>query len=564
MNPLAKRITALAAWWLWMPAVYGLVWLLWHHIFEGYAATQWIDQLMQANFWSGGALLWIWLLVGFIGSVVICSVDGFDYPGIVSQRSLLVTATAFGLIAVLCAVQLGRVVWDNDKDLARYYNQATVFYAPDLHHVPDSLSRLVNGARTGDGTRCELIGKHDVPSCIKQGTLPEDGWEPRVGSLDGAKIAIKRRSGDIQKVSLEEDTMAYLNAWHGQPASWSGILNGGGINVPIGGVAQWTGEGQPTLCLFDGQYKLDRAFGGGRSNSLDNLLADRYPGLNWNIQDVWGFCSDGQPIVVVPMIRKIYFKDRTVETAGGIVLVQGDHGHTKLTYQPEVKAGQYPGPVYPMTLVATQRDQVSWAAGRENRKRNGFGYEPASSEAQAGNVSEFLLRDKVTGRLQWVTPLTLRHSSSELFVAYVVSFADEVSDRQLNQLSVYVLDPNDPRRVNIDTLEADARNFFAQNAGTFISNGGKLLEFTPVDGDIWRGFGELNGQVVYRLDISASSKIEPRLVSLEPGASTPDKPSEASNTTCGKPLAHLTPSELTNCIRQLADELAKRQNPSSK
>src|SRR6185436_13416809 len=115
------------------------------------------------------------------------------------------------------------------------------------------------------------------------------------------------------------------------------------------------------------------------------------------------------------------------------------HGKAKLEYKSVVKADDYPGPVYPASLAARQRSQSAWAAGRENEDRNGFGYEPATAEAQAGNVSEYLLRNSVTGRLEWVTPLTLRHSSSELFVAYAVSPADEVRSGSLNQLSVYVL-----------------------------------------------------------------------------------------------------------------------------
>jgi len=556
-----KKVLILAVWWLWMPVVYAMFWLLQHLVFEGMDWSQRWDQYFMANFWSGSVMLWLWLTVGFIGTAVIIFSSMEDDFGSTGSLSVSLILGVIAVIVVIATfVQLFRVEWDNDKDFARYYNKSTVFYTPNLQAAPDSLARLLKGAYQPSDSKCDLVGNADVPSCIKQGTLADTGWEPRVGSLDGATIALQRTSGDIQKVSLNAKTLAYLNEWHGQSPRWSGVLDGKGITQSLGGVSEWEGTGQPIQCLFKGPYAIDKALSGGRSNSLGNLLAVEYPALRYDTTDVWGYCDGDQPIVVIPMRRQIYFKDRTVDTAGGVVTVQGDHGKTKLTYYSSVAAGQFPGPVYPASLVTTQRSQAAWAAGRQNQDRNGFGYEPATSVAQAGNVSEYLLRNKATGRLEWVTPLTLRHSSSELFVAYAVSPADTVSDKVLNPLTIYVLADNDPRRINIDNLEADALNYLAKNAGTFISNGGKLVEFTPVDGDIWRAFGELNGRVVYRLDISASKKIETQLVSLDV-ASTTDH--QATNTDCGLPLAQLTPNQLTNCIKQLADELANRQQPSS-
>jgi hypothetical protein len=55
-----------------------------------------------------------------------------------------------------------------------------------------------------------------------------------------------------------------------------------------------------------------------------------------------------------------------------------------------------------------------------------------------------------------VTPLTLRNSTSQLFVAYAVSAADSVASGKLNALSIYVLPPSDPRQINVDNVEAEA------------------------------------------------------------------------------------------------------------
>jgi hypothetical protein len=341
-----------------------------------------------------------------------------------------------------------------------------------------------------------------------------------------------RSSGEMQKVSLQEATITYLNASHGAPARWSGVLDGSGINQAMGGIVEWAGEGNPTTCLFTGKYQIDRAFDGGRSNYLRNLMAEKYPSMRFNIDDVWGYCDGKKPVVVVPMTKQVYYKDRTVDTAAGVVRIEGKDGQTVLRHQTTVRAGQLPGPVYPASLVALQREQSEWAAGRENQDRNGFGFVPSGSDAQEGNASEYLLRNKATGRLEYVTPVRLRGTSSQLFVAYEVTPADQVTSGKLNTLRVYALGEGDGRRVNVERLESTARRYISEKISDFFSTGGKLREFTPVDGKVWRAYGEIKGQVVFRLDISADSKIEPSLVELDDSgkprepSTQPSKPGE--------------------------------------
>lgn len=544
-----RKLGLLALWWGWMPVLGGLVWGVSRLLFGGYAYNQNIDQFMLANFWSGGVMLWMWLVIGALGSVLIMKNTGVS--GGLDKTAIV----AFIVMSLVFSVAAFNISWDNDKDSARYYAAETTFHVPNVDDVPTPLRRLTDGATQNGGDECKLIGAADIPSCITQGTLDKTGWEPRVGSLDGAKFALRRSTGDKQRVSLNEATLAYLNKSADQSARWSGVLDGKDLQQPLGGVAEWTGTGDAKQCEFDGDYAIDRAFAGTRSNSLINLLAERYPALVWDISDVWGYCNGKEPIVVVPMTKQVRHANRTVDTFGGLVTVRGDRGQTKLTYLASAKPGEFPGPVYPASLVAKQRVDTQWAAGRQNRNRNGFGFEPATSDAQAGNVSEYLLRNKATGRLEWVTPLTLRNSSSELFVAYAISPADEASSNRLNQLDMYVLGDKDPRRINIDNLEADALNFLVDNAGTFKSNGGRLVEFTPVDGDVWRAFGELNGRVVYQLDISASNKVGPKLVNLTSQSKGESKANQPDNSACGQPLTGLTQSQLVDCIQQMAEAL---------
>lgn len=421
---MVRLVTELLIWWGWMPALYGLGWCL-RIVTPGHRFAQSADQWLYANLLSAGGWLWVWLTVCFLGSVII-AVHAAAEDHVASWAGVA-TAVLAALLAVAAFTQAWRVTWDNDKDLARYYAPATVFYAPALAGpgASPSLDRPVTGAHAGAGGRA-LAGADDVPSCVRAGTLSTAGWAARVSSYNGAIYLLSRSSADMQNVSLNELTVEYLNAWQGHPARRSGVLDGTGISQGMGGVAEWDGS-KVTTCTFSGRYAIDRSFGGTNLADLPDYLAQSYPGLRWTIGDVWGYCDGTQPVVVIPVTKMVRFMSRTVNTAAGIIIVRGEAGKTSLTYQASVRAGDLPGPVYPQSLVNTQLAEASWAAGRGSMNNGGFGYQPTDSTAQAGNVADYLLRSATTGRLQWVTPLTLRNSSSELFVAYAVSSADTVT-----------------------------------------------------------------------------------------------------------------------------------------
>jgi hypothetical protein len=554
---------SLAAWWLWLPAVVYVVKGVNHALFGGLKWTQTYDLWMFTTLTSG-AYLMLFFTVGLFGSAVILGLNAPDHSRYDKRPSdkIMVDCAIVALAATLVPGSLWvKTIWDNDKDAGRYYANSTAFYVENPSSVPDSLQNLVDDANVAEG--CDLLGSHDVRGCVRQGALAVEGWDERVSSFTGAQIAIRRKTDGVQRVSLADATVTYLNTKGDQPAVWSGVLDGSGKEQSLYGVAEWAGEGDPKVCEFSGEFAIKRAFNGERGNSLSNLLADRFPIMRWDIGDVWGYCDNDQPIVVVPVTKPIRWMDRTVDTAAGVILVQGNHGDVELTHVSDVKAETYRGPVYPASLVAKQREEVKWAAGRKNMDRFSFGYDPSSSDEQGGNVSEFLFRDKKTDRLVYVTPLTLRSSSSEVFVAYSVTYADEVSSGQLNELSLYVLDKGDKRLINIDQLAAEANDWMSRNVGTFRANGGHLIEFTPIDGDTWRVFGEMGGQVVYRLDISASRRVAPKLVSLgaydeQQSSSQSDPGQPQDNSGCVTDLSTLSGGDLAKCLRSVTDEASRR------
>jgi hypothetical protein len=564
-------IIALIVWWAWIPLVALAFWGLQNLAFPG-MGTWHLDryQLFNEFFFHDTAGRNIFLLIGAIGTVGIglwALAEADKSEGIIAGGIALL-----GVVVLAFQVYSAwSVLWDNDKDAARYYGSATQFIVPDIKNPPQAMAKLLVNNTTGDNG-CQLYGPSgdDVFACINQGFYPADGWQPRVSSLDGATIVMKRTSGNVAGANLDENSIVYLNGENGQSPRWSGVRDGSGLTNPLDGVVEWDGSSPTTTtCRFEGNDKVDRAIHGSKGNSLPNLLNDRFPKLQFDFNEYWGYCdAENHPVIVFPVTKQVPFKNLLVDAPYGVVVMTGSaNGHTNLRWQETVKAGDFPGPVYPKSTVDSQIAATEWAGGRRIKNNQKFGFDTAQSDVQAGNDGDYLLESRSDHRLYWVTPLTPRYSDSQLFVAYSVTPADEVHAGGLNTHKIYVVSDKDTRQVNIDQLSSYAKNYLSQHDSGFFPAGGKLVEFTPQQGDTFRAYAELNGRVTYRMDVSADYKTEPVIVALDANSGTPSTapvtpttPSgipSVAGATCDTP-SKLTTSQIAQCLQKLSTELAKR------
>ncbi len=592
MGPFLKTLGKIAAVWLLLPFLIFLYWVCLKLIVPGFGGWHtelwlWLDRW----FYSGGGWLWIWLVIVSIISLLIVA-DALGYE----SRSSRQLHAGLGLLLVISLLVSGfqfiNVIWNNDKDWAKYYASTTTFVIPDLNNPPASIRKLFDRNPHGDNKPCVLLGPvsvsgeaDDIPVCITPGTLPIAGWESRVSSLDAAKFMLKNASGATPGTNINEDTVTYLNASNGNAARWSAIRDGSGISQPMDAIIEWTGQGSPTACFFRGPHSINRAFAGGKMNNLPNLLNDLHPRLLFDTKDAWGYCNNGEPVIVLPVQEQIHIPTRTAQTAAGVVIMRGSpSGAPKFEHKRNIAPGELPGPVYPMTLVAAQREAIPWTPGRAIMNNNNFGYDPTTHEAQEGNVSEYLLRSETDDRLYWVTPLT-PNGDSQVLVGYSVTPADTVNQGSLNEQKIYMLADNDPRIINLAILFSKAQNYMAHLNPGFASNHGKVTEFLPTggaQGDEWQAYGELNGQVIYKITLSASESVHPIAVSLHRDFPLPSPEQQLAGTTqsapssqpaqqgqapttqtptglnCGRPLDQIPPTDLITCIRGFADELARR------
>jgi hypothetical protein len=465
------------------------------------------------------------------------------------------------VIIVLSMFQIVHLGWQNALNNARFYDTNTVVYSPTLANYPSVLNGLMDGAKKGTNG-CVYIANSDVPSCIKVGSMSTAGFAPRVSSLNAAITVMQSTSGQRQNVNLLPNSVAYLNGT-GTSGVWSGIRDGRGSFQPTEGVVTWNGIGSDVKeCFFNksASDKFRMAVSGVRSNSLVNYMTNLYPNLYWSSNDIWGYCNAAKPVLVFPVSKQVHYLNEVESTPAGVLIVSGSSSG-KPTVRYEAHASNLPGPVYPISIATNQLNAINWLAGRAKHDRAQFGFEPANSAAQSGNVKNYLLKSLSNGHTYWVTPLTLVNSQSELFVAYAIVRADEVNSGHLNTMSVYVLSPKDTRSLNIDTLDASARTYLGNNDPGFFTSGGTLSEFTPANGDFWRAYGEINGRVEYLLDISTNATEQPTLITLPTagGGTTPTtiKNNAGQMQVCGNALNHLTVAQKVACAQFFVNNLPK-------
>ncbi|RAY15575.1 hypothetical protein DPM19_07210 [Actinomadura craniellae] len=562
-----RHLLVLGILWGWMPALGWLLWSLSRWLMPGLKFNQDLASLVQRWFFPHGdlsaltALGWLWVVTGLVISAIYLTAAWDDGDGDGGTLALAALCVLLAL-AVACFL-LPPAFWDNDKDTGRHYGATTVFHLPDLTRVPGSMTDLLQGSRPGDGKNCDRLGAHDVHACVKRdASFSGLRWEARTSSLAAARTAMANAASPVQQVDVLDDSVTYLWGETKDSGRWSGLLDGSGDHRPMYGVAEWDGTTNTArICRFDTSYRINRAFSGTQLNSMRNLLAERYPALHYESTDIWGYCQNDRPVIVIPVQRQIGYESRTVMTAGGVLVIRGSaSGRPAIEHRGRVRPGELPGPVYPISLVRAQRDAVQWAAGRGHRDRSGFGFERTDFRTQAENRGEYLLRG-ADRRLYYVTPMTPRASRSQSLIAYGIAPADQVDDRRLNRYHVHVLADGDPAVASLNTLNAQAVAHISGPSSphpNFLNSGGSLQEFLPLGGEMWRVYGVQNGQTVFYIDLSATGRTEPRTVRGQAAAPPPAPGAGPAATGCGRPVAELSPKELADCLGRFADELQRR------
>lgn len=460
---------------------------------------------------------------------------------------------SIGAVAVVViGAVLSMFMWANWN--ARHYNEANTYVVEDGGHVPNSLARISTAS--------------NAQVKIETGTMP-DAWQKRVASATGARYVMQKTGDSNVNTVLMPETVSYIYNKSGTGGSWTGIRNGQN-RQPIYGIASWAGTGQAVKnCEFKGNYELNKAFGGSWGMNLNDDIAQFDPSFRYSTSDMYGYCDGDKPVIVIPGSRITGLQMQAAATAYGVMTITGSpSGQPVIDFRNTVKAGDLPGPAYPVNLVKEQRDSLTWSAGRVWPWQSPVGFEETNSSSQRGNSTDFLLKSTEDGRLYWVTPLRPHGTDSQTIVAYAIMHADEITAGKLNEQRIYVLNDNDPRSVNFNDLENAVTQAVAKIDPGFFTGGdegknkGDIVEFVPTSSGSWQVFGERGGRAVYQIDVTGGTRMQTTVTTLD--ATDSVKPpvngsgSPATTTANCSDTAKLSNRQLADCINQLSNELVKR------
>lgn len=210
--------------------------------------------------------------------------------------------------------------------------------------------------------------------------------------------------------------------------------------------------------------------------------------MQFDSEDLYGYCADGVPMVVLPLKEQDGWLVVT-ERPAGIAVYDGRTG--AITLRPD--ATGVPGPAYPLTLARAQRESTHALSDLWDYVFGRVGWESTDEDGDvnAANNAEFVLPDPRDGGGNYVTQLTGRGSATSISAISVIR-ATATGDA-LAPLIVHRLDPTwvstsaIAQRVQADYQ--DIPNW--QNL--------KILEVAPTGGTGWVATIGNDQNILYRV-----------------------------------------------------------------
>lgn len=302
--------------------------------------------------------------------------------------------------------------------------------------------------------------------------------------------------GDVQETSFLPDLGAFVT-----PVERRGVFTG--YQTLLVQDINETGRNTPSKCDF--KSVADRRFGGFWSHSLGRLINSTQRGVNWSASDTFGWCDRGVPKVVVPLKEQDGWLVVT-ERPAGVAVYDGFTGELEIRRD----AGGIPGPTYPLSLAAAQRESTEAISGFGDWFWNRAGWElPDEVDAiNSDNSSEFVLATTAGGEV-YVTPLTGRGSATAISA---ISMADAQLRRGdvLQPLRVHRTRPVwlSPTSLT-ERVRADFGDVFATQREA------RVFELAPLGGNRWTVSIGLPQNLIYRVQGVGDLSDPPCLFTLE-------------------------------------------------
>ncbi len=261
-----------------------------------------------------------------------------------------------------------------------------------------------------------------------------------------------------------------------------GILSG--YQVLLSQQIPLTGRGSGSRCSFEGEGANARV-SGFFSHNLGRKISKERRWVRFNGDDVYGYCDGSTPKVVVPLKRQVGIFTVT-ERPAGVAVYDGKTG--RISFSSTGKG--IPGPAYPLSLAAKQREATHALGGYADWFFNRAGWNTTDDDVNSGNNSEFTLGTD-RGTSVYATPLRGRGSATSISViSTIIAAADEGG---LARLTVHRLKPSWVSASAIETrIKADYQDIPNwQNL--------RIFEIVPTGGRNWVATIGNSQNVLYRV-----------------------------------------------------------------
>lgn len=321
-----------------------------------------------------------------------------------------------------------------------------------------------------------------------------------------------------------------------------------------------TGQASSRTCAFSPRANL--AMDNVGINDLEAEIIWRKPGVMIDPSDAYAYCDGERPVVVVPLKYLVGTWPSMIEASAGVAVYDGITG--QLEVREHVKAGEIPGPVYPMSLSRQAYDSTKSMGSFPQWLFDAIGFSDTASDAgdpNAENVGDFhLVRADGSGS-DFVTPLTKQGVSTAISGIGAVA-ANEASAGKVNK---YVIHELPKVRPSNSSLAVRIKDTFGTDVPW--QNGSRIFEISPVSQEEWVGSIGLKQSVSFRV----RAFLDGRLCLEGPGGAQikcvgadgvveqppapPAPPAEPQKTTG---LGKMSKSELLSLWDALRREIEKR------
>jgi hypothetical protein len=331
--------------------------------------------------------------------------------------------------------------------------------------------------------------------------------------------------------------------------------------VPLGGKGR-----EQQRCRFD--ESASARIGGWFTHNLARKISAERRWARFSDDDAYVHCQGDTPLVVVPLKRQTGFLVMT-ERPAGVALYDGGTGKVTITDD----TSKVPGPSYPISLAAQQREGTAAVGGFADWWFERSGWDASEDGANKGNESEFTLRYRDdSGRSAYVTPLTPQGEASS--VVAVSTVPTRHSGGGLAPLTVHRLSPT------WSSPQAIAALIKAEYRDVCCWNDDRVFEVVPTGGSTWtatlgseqsiryrvEGRGQINGReatcltdaegVLIRCAYAAPGSPEEQ--ELQRREQQKQQEQAANGGTAPDDLARYTDEQLAELNRQVSEEINRR------